>query len=122
MQVAETARGTGGSVFWSLLRARTNESFATDVVLTARRWTGRDGTEAGVVNQLAQDGGLLTAAEQLGREVGTNPQLSVRAAVKSRRAEVESVEVAANARLQRDLHLSPEYQARARASSNRGGH
>jgi enoyl-CoA hydratase/carnithine racemase len=115
LQVAETARGTDGSVFWSLLRARATESFATDAVLTARRWTGAEGARAGVVNRLAPDGALLAAAGQLAAEIAANPQPSVRAAVKTRRAAVEAIEVAAHASLQRQLHLSADYQAAARA-------
>jgi enoyl-CoA hydratase/carnithine racemase len=114
LQVAETARGADGSVFWSLLRERSNEGFATDAVLTSRRWSGAEGAAAGVVSRLAPDGQLLAVAEQLARDIGANPRLAVRAAVKTRRAALEAIEVAANAARQGSLHLSTDYSERAR--------
>jgi enoyl-CoA hydratase/carnithine racemase len=114
MQVAETARGADGSVFWSLLRERSNETFATDAVLSSRRWRGAEGAAAGLVSRLAPDGQVLAVAEQLARDIAAHPQLAVRAAVKTRRVAVETIEVAANAARQSDLHLSAEYQQRAR--------
>jgi enoyl-CoA hydratase/carnithine racemase len=114
MQVAETAHGSDPSVLWSLIRARASESFATDVALTSRRWSGEEGFRAGVVSRVANDGEVLSAAEELATSIAANPEAAVRAAVKRRRAVTEGIEVRAHAHRDERLHLSEEYRRSAK--------
>lgn len=118
-QVAETARGSDPTVLWSLLAARTNEAFATEVALTARRWNATDGQCAGMVSRVAPQGELDSVSRVFAEEIAENPAPAVRSLVRRRRAMIEAVELESHANRNTALHLSAQF--RESAESFTGG-
>jgi len=84
-QVTETSRGLGGARHWGLLQFRGAGAFGTEVALTGRFFTAEEAFAAGLINRVAAPGKHLDVAYELAREVASNPPLSVRATVRTRR-------------------------------------
>jgi len=91
-QVTETSRGLGGAKYWALLNFRGAAAFATEVALTGRFFTAEEAFAAGVINRIAPEGRHLEVAYQLAAEVASNPPLSVRATVRTRRWYMDQLE------------------------------
>jgi enoyl-CoA hydratase/carnithine racemase len=115
-QVTETPRGLSPVRYGYLLRARGVPSFAWNVTMTGRWFTAEEAHRAGVVEHLVPAGARMEHAMALARTIAANPPLSVRAAVRARRAEIEEAERRAS--LLTDplkLHLSDDFRESARA-------
>lgn len=115
-QVTETSRGLAGSRYWALLNFRGAGNFATEAVLTGRFFTAEEALAAGVVDRVAPKGERMNQAFDLARQVAANPQLSVRATVRTRRWYMDQVE--REAYLQTTplkLHLTEDFKESARA-------
>src|SRR5207244_12094956 len=67
-------------------------AFATEVALTGRFFTAEEAFAAGVINRIAPEGRHLEVAYQLAAEVASNPPLSVRATVRTRRWYMDQLE------------------------------
>lgn len=115
-QVTETSRGLSPVRYGYLLRARGLPSFAWDVCLTGRWFDANEAHRAGVVEQVVAPGNALERALRVAEGIAANPPLSVRAAVRARRAEIEEGERKAS--MLTDplrLHLSEDFAESARA-------
>jgi enoyl-CoA hydratase/carnithine racemase len=115
-QVTETPRGLSPVRYGYLLRARGVPSFAWEVCLTGRWFTADEAHRAGVVEHLVPAGQAVQRATELALQIAANPPLSVRAAVRARRAEIEEGERKAS--LLTDpmrLHLTDDFAESARA-------
>lgn len=112
-QVSETERGSDPSVLWSLISSRSNESFATDVALTGRRWTTDEAHHRGLLSQVAPSGELPAMTTALAESIATLPTDSTQMIVRNRRTLVEAVEVEANGKRNPHLNLSATYRESA---------
>jgi enoyl-CoA hydratase/carnithine racemase len=115
-QVTETSRGLASSRYWALLNFRGAGSFATEVTITGRFFTAEEALAAGVVDRVAAKGEHLQQAYALARDIAANPQLSVRATVRTRRWYMDQVE--REAYLQTTplkLHLTEDFKESAKA-------
>lgn len=115
-QVTETPRGLSPTRYHALLQYRGWGGFASEVAVTGRWFTAGEAAHAGVINQVAPAGGHLDAAIEVARQIASNPPLSVRAAVRSRRWYLERLEREAqfhSAPLK--LHLTQDFNESARA-------
>jgi enoyl-CoA hydratase/carnithine racemase len=115
-QVTETSRGLAGSRYWALLNFRGAGNFATEATLTGRFFSAEEALAAGVVDRVAPKGEHVNQARELARQVAANPQLSVRATVRTRRWYMDQAE--REAYLQTTplkLHLTDDFKESARA-------
>ncbi len=87
-RVPETALGIPLPGLWFRLGANT---FANDVTMTARYFSGEEAARAGLVTRLVEEGAHLTGAEELARAILEHPQEAVRELVRVRRAVVATV-------------------------------
>ncbi|MFT3805078.1 MAG: enoyl-CoA hydratase/isomerase family protein [Burkholderiaceae bacterium] len=116
MQVTETSRGLSPVRYGYLLRARGLPSFAWDVSMTGRWFTAEEAREAGVVELLVDAGRGLATAIEVATAIAANPPLSVRAAVRARRMEIDQGERRAAALTDpMKLHLTEDFAESARA-------
>ncbi len=115
-QVTETPRGLSPVRYGYLLRARGLPSFAWEVCLTGRWFTAEEAHRAGVIEQLAPPGQRMERALAVARAIAANPPLSVRAAVRARRAEIEEGERRASMLTDpMKLHLTEDFAESALA-------
>jgi enoyl-CoA hydratase/carnithine racemase len=115
-QVAETPRGLAGSRHWALLSYRGTRSFATEVTITGRFFTAEEALTAGVVDRVAAKGQHLNNAYEIATQIASNPPLSVRATVRTRRWYMDQAE--REAYLQTNplkLHLTEDFKESVRA-------
>lgn len=84
-QVPEAVMGVPGARFWEQIAAGAGARFATDVVLTGRRFTAVEAREFGLLTRVVPTGEHLTAAEALARQVAAHPQAALRETVRYRR-------------------------------------
>lgn len=85
LQVTETSRGLGAAKHWAQMHFRNAGAFGDDVVLTGRYFTAEEAHAANVINRLAPKGKVMEVAWELAKQVASNPPLSVRATVRTRR-------------------------------------
>lgn len=114
-QITEIRRGVDGTAFWAMLMQRGCGSLANDVALTGRYWDAAEGLAKGAVDRMAPEGEHLKVAEELAREIMSNPPLAVRAVVEARRRRLEEVEMHARAMGPRGLHLTEDFRESASA-------
>ncbi len=69
----------------SLLPRLGHPAFANDVAMTGRMFSAEDAWSGGMLTRLAEDGGHISAAEELARQILENPQTPVREYVRVRR-------------------------------------
>jgi enoyl-CoA hydratase/carnithine racemase len=115
-QVTETSRGLAPVRYWALMNQRGGGSFAIEATITGRFFTAEEALAAGVIDRVARQGEYLQVAYDLARQVGQNPPLSVRAAVRARRWYMEQAE--REAYLQTaplKLHLTEDFHESAKA-------
>lgn len=115
-QVTETSRGLSPVRYGYLLRERGLASFAWDVCITGRWFTAEEAHRAGVVDCLAPAGDRMIRAMEIAHAIAANPPLSVRAAVRARRTQIEENE--RRAAMLTDplkLHLTDDFRESARA-------
>jgi enoyl-CoA hydratase/carnithine racemase len=116
LQVTETARGLSPVRYGYLLRERGLPSFAWNVCITGRWFSAEEAHRAGVVDCLAEPGQRMDRALDIARSIAANPPLSVRAAVRARRARMEENE--RHAAMLTDpmrLHMTEDFRESARA-------
>ena len=88
-QITETPRGLASSgKLINLMSYRGLGSFAVDVSITGRFFTGEEAFKAGVVDRLAPEGKHLEVARELATTINKNPPLAVRACIMQRRWEL----------------------------------
>ena len=115
-QVTETGRGLGASHYLALLNFRGGGSFAVEVALTGRFFTAEEAFEAKILNRVAPKGKHLDVAFDLAKQIASNPPLSVRSTVRSRRWYLEQVLNEAHFQsAPYRLHLTDDFQESARA-------
>lgn len=115
-QVTETKRGLPGSRYWALMDFRASNAFAVEATLTGRFFSAEEALEAKIINRVAPKGQHLETARRLAEEINTNPPLSVRATVRTRRWYMDQRE--REAYLQTNplkLHLTDDFAESARA-------
>lgn len=109
-QVTETVRGIDGTVLWSRLGMRTYGSFADDLAFTGRICGAAEAAQVGLINRLAPEGHHLDEAQKLADDILALPPLAVRANVRTRRIELERMEIAIRAETSnRSLHESADF-------------
>jgi enoyl-CoA hydratase/carnithine racemase len=72
----------------SLLPRLGHPAFANDVAMTGRLFTAEEAWAGGMVTRLVQDGGHLSGAEELARQLLENPHSTVREYVRVRRRRI----------------------------------
>lgn len=115
-QVTETPRGLPGSRYWALIRFRSCGTFADDVTLTGRFFDAAEAKDNGMLNAVVPEGQHVKHAFELARQVASNPPLSPRSTVRTRRWYLEQSE--REAYLHTDplkLHLTEDFKESARA-------
>ena len=116
IQLTETSRGLGGSKYWRLMQYRGSSTFSTEVALTGRFFTAEEGHAAGFIDRIAPNGKHLETAMELAQQVNTNPPLSVRATVRTRRLEMERIGKEAQSQINAlKLFLTEDFQEAAKA-------
>lgn len=85
LQLTETSRGLGSAKHWAQFHFRNAGAFGDDVTFTGRWFTAEEAHAANVINRLAPKGQYMEVAMEMARQVASNPPLSVRAAVRTRR-------------------------------------
>lgn len=120
LQLTETRRGLSSIALVQLMRYRGAGSFADDVGITGRYFSGEEAHHHHVIDKLVPAGSHLDEARQVAEEVLKNPPLAVRAIVRTRRRAID--------RLLRDagfdsaplhLYLSEDFTESARAWKER---
>ena len=114
-QVTEVVRGINGIPFWMMIAQRGAGQFADDVCFTGRAWTAEEAYANKVLSRLAEPGEHIREAENLAREILTNPPLAVQAVVEARRSALEEIDVRSHAMRPRALHLSEDFRESAKA-------
>lgn len=115
-QVTEVGRGLGGTRYVALMRYRGAGTFADEVGLTGRFFTGAEAAAAGLINAVVPAGEHLDEARRLAAEIAKNPPLSARATVRLRRWEIDQVKRACNfVMAPLKLHLTEDFHESARA-------
>jgi enoyl-CoA hydratase/carnithine racemase len=114
-QVAEVGRGLDAGAFWGLIQHASQAPFATDVTLTARRWSAEEALARGVVMEMTPPDGHVAAAERCAQQLLRQPPLALRAAVEARRGVVREIELRMWLTRARGLHLTEDFQESARA-------
>ncbi|MEM7250648.1 MAG: enoyl-CoA hydratase/isomerase family protein [Pseudomonadota bacterium] len=84
-QITETSRGLGGAKYWGLMHFRGAGAFGNEVALTGRFFTAEEAYRHNVIDRLAPKGQHLEVAYEVAQQLCTNPPLSVRASVRTRR-------------------------------------
>jgi enoyl-CoA hydratase/carnithine racemase len=85
LQLTETSRGLGAAKHWAQFHFRNAGAFGDEIALTGRYFTAEEAHAANVINRLAPKGKVMDAAWELAQQVASNPPLSVRATVRTRR-------------------------------------
>src|ERR1700722_6560664 len=83
-QLTETSRGLGSAKHWAALHFR-GGAFADEIALTGRYFTAEEALAGNLINRVAPSGKFMEAAMALAETVASNPPLSVRATVRTRR-------------------------------------
>ncbi len=109
-QITEVARGLNGRSLVALMRERGAATFANEAALTARYFSAREAYTHGLINLVVPDGKHLEAATQFAEAIVAHPPLSVRAAVKARRLDLERAVLQTNVVERHDLHLTADFQ------------
>jgi enoyl-CoA hydratase/carnithine racemase len=123
LQITEVPRGLWGHYAWLSLQFRGSMVFADDVVLTGRRFTGREAADHGVVTRAVSPGGHMAAAEDLATQILKNPPLAVRAAVRARRWYIEEAQrFQLMLRSSMPLHLTEDFRESALAFTENREH
>jgi enoyl-CoA hydratase/carnithine racemase len=91
-QVNEVQRGIQSSRLWATMSTRGSGSFANEVALTGRRFSGREAFAAGLLNRCVPRGEHLAAALELAGRIAENPPLGARATVRTIRFALERME------------------------------
>ena len=91
-QITETPRGLGGARYWGLAHFCGAAAFATEVALTGRFFSAEEAQQAGLVARVCGKGEHLAVARELARSIASNPPLSVRSTVRSRRFFMDNFE------------------------------
>lgn len=109
-QVTETVRGIDGTSLWARLNVLTGGAFADDLAFTGRVCGAAEAARVGLVNRLASAGGHLDEAQRLAEDIVALPPLAVRANVRTRRIQMERMEIAMTAETSnRTLHESADF-------------
>jgi len=84
-QITEVSRGVHGSTLWALLHFRGGGSFADEVALTGRMFTGAEAARYNLITKATPDDSYMAEAEAYARVLLSHPPLAVRAGVRVRR-------------------------------------
>jgi enoyl-CoA hydratase/carnithine racemase len=116
IQITEVSRGLGGARYWGLMQFRGGAAFANEVALTGRFFSAEEAFAAGLINRVAPKGEYINVAMELAEQVGKNPPLSVRSAVRVRRWQTQRManEIDMYTK-QEKLYLTDDFQESARA-------
>ncbi|MGI9611427.1 MAG: enoyl-CoA hydratase/isomerase family protein [Acidimicrobiales bacterium] len=120
MQVTEVSRGLGGARYWATMQFRNAAAFGTEVALTGRYFSAEEAYAHGLVNRLTEPGAAMTTARELAELIDTNPPLSVRSSVRSRRLHLKRVmEDADMQQAALRLYLTDDFAEAAKARAER---
>lgn len=116
MQITETRRGLWSSMYWARLQFRGAGTFADDVAITGRYFTGKEAGEARAITESVAPGRHLEVAYEYAERILLNPPLAVRAATRARRWYMQQHE-AVNTVLRAGfpLHLTDDFHESALA-------
>jgi enoyl-CoA hydratase/carnithine racemase len=85
LQVTETARGLWSSLHWAYIASSSGTTFAQDVCMTGRFFSGAEAAAAGMVQKAVDSSQVMSAAEDFAKSLLKNPPLAVRHIVRTRR-------------------------------------
>ena len=115
-EVTETRRGLYAGQYWSIMQFRGAGTFADEVFLTGRRFSAEEALKHGVINEVAEAGGHIQAAEAVAERILKNPPLGVRAIVRARRWHLQQHESAHGLFYERaGLHKTEDFRESALA-------
>jgi len=115
-QLTETSRGLGAAKHWAQFHFRGAGAFGDEIALTGRYFTAEEALAANVINRVAPKGEAINVAWGLAEAVATNPPLSVRATVRTRRWYLSSyTKEAAFQQAPMKLYLSEDFHEAALA-------
>lgn len=115
-QVTEIPRGLAGSRFYALMNFRGAASLAVETSLTGRFFTAEEAFAARLVDRLVPAGEGYRTALDLAAQINRNPPLGVRATVRTRRWDMQKVQMEANYYAQAlKLTLTEDFAESARA-------
>jgi enoyl-CoA hydratase/carnithine racemase len=115
-EVTEVRRGLYAGQYWSIMQFRGAGTFADEIFMTGRRFTGREAVEHGVINKAVAPGSHIAEAEEFAESILKNPPLSVRAMVRSRRWHLQQHERAHTLFYEGNkLHLTEDFKESALA-------
>jgi len=115
-EVTETRRGLYSGQYWSIMQFRGAGTFADEVFMTGRRFSGREAFDQGLVNEAVAPGEHIAAAERWAERILKNPPLSVRAMVRARRWHLQQHEKEHILFYESfKLHLTEDFQESAKA-------
>jgi len=84
-QAPEAVIGAPGAPFWAQIASAAGARFATDVILTGRRFSAAEARDFGLVTRVVPAGEHLNAATVLARQVADHPQAALRETVRYQR-------------------------------------
>jgi enoyl-CoA hydratase/carnithine racemase len=118
-QAPEVAIGVPGAAFWAQIAAAAGARFATDVILTGRRFTASEARDFGLVTQVVPEGEHLDAAVSLARLLAAHPQAALRETVRYHRGLLsEALLRATNATGHFTWSTSRQFQTAVRARAD----
>jgi enoyl-CoA hydratase/carnithine racemase len=113
--LTETSRGLGSAKQWAQLHFR-GGAFADEIALTGRYFTAEEALAGNLINRVAPTGKFMESAWELAEAVASNPPLSVRATVRTRRWRLgQVVREAAFQQAPMRLYLSEDFHEAALA-------
>lgn len=94
-QVTETRRGMSGARYWAMLAMRAGSTFANDVTITGRYFSGQEAFEKGVANYVTQNNSHVERAREIAGQILKCPPLAVREGVRTSRYYMEQQQASA---------------------------
>jgi enoyl-CoA hydratase/carnithine racemase len=115
-EITEIRRGLYSGQYWSIMQFRGAGTFADEVFMTGRQFSGQEAADRGVINLASERGGHIAAAEAYAETILKNPPLAVRAMVRSRRWHLQQHERAHTLFYEGSkLHLTEDFHESALA-------
>lgn len=84
-QAPEAAIGAPGAPFWTQIAAAAGARFATDVILTGRRFSAAEARDFGLITRIVPEGEHVAAAVALARQLAAHPPAALRETVRYHR-------------------------------------
>ncbi len=116
LAITETTRGMSGARTWAKIKTFMPSKFATEMLITGRRVTGRELCDHGFANRLCEPGRQVEVAEELAQLVLAAPPLAVRDGVRVSRKQWVNISTDYDMQIQLSrLHETEDFKEAGRA-------